>query len=46
MIRNGWPFFYRIGDQVLEWGMLIAVAKDQILGKRLVLIAVAGYKAQ
>jgi len=38
-------FLYRIGDEVLERGALIAIPKDQMLGKRFVLVAVAGREA-
>jgi len=31
--KEGLTFLYRIGDQVLERGVLIAVPKDQMLGK-------------
>ena len=40
------PLLYRIGDQVLERCVLIAVAEDQMLGKRLVLIALARCEAR
>lgn len=39
-------FFYRISDQVLERGMLIGVAKNQMLRKRFVLIALSGHEAE
>jgi hypothetical protein len=38
-------FLYRIRDEVLERGALIAIPKDQMLRNRLVLIAITGYEA-
>ena len=36
----------RIVDEIFERCVLIAVAKDQMLGQRFVLITITGYEAQ